>query len=144
MLIYQGRPCGFNFWNCNVVAWSVEYFGTASVLWLLNIGIFFHLSLIRKVNDPVARFQTELVFNMVGWGLPLILTCVGIVTDVYGPAGDECWIGSDDYLQQFFLDGFWAIGSMLWNFVVIVRAVCVVRRQRAKMTAANGVVMRMM
>ena len=69
---------------------------------------------------------------------------VGVALDIYGPAGDVCWISGDNYLHQFFLDGLIAVLSIAWNLFVIVRSVCIIKRQKARMTAENGIVLRMM
>lgn len=69
---------------------------------------------------------------------------MGVALDIYGPAGDVCWISGDNYLHQFFLDGLIAVLSIAWNFFVIVRSVCIIKRQKARMTAENGIVLRMM
>eukprot|EP00750_Incisomonas_marina_P009496 INCI16023.1.p1 GENE.INCI16023.1~~INCI16023.1.p1 ORF type:complete len:551 (-),score=78.32 INCI16023.1:1443-3095(-) len=144
LLIWAGNPCGFDFWNCQFVAWFVEFLGLASLLWASNIGFFFFLTFVRPIPGATVRKRTEIAFNVVAWGVPLAFTAVGVALDIYGPAGDVCWISGDNYLHQFFLDGLIAVLSIAWNLFVIVRSVCIIKRQKARMTAENGIVLRMM
>lgn len=76
LLIWDGTPCGFDFWNCKFVAWFVEFLGLASLLWASNIGFFFFLTFIRPIPGATVRKRTEVVFNVVAWGLPLAFTAV--------------------------------------------------------------------
>ena len=76
LLIWNGTPCGFSFWNCEFVAWFVEFLGLASLLWASNIGFFFFLTFIRPIPGATVRKRTEVIFNVVAWGLPLAFTAV--------------------------------------------------------------------
>ena len=81
---------------------------------------------------------------MVGWGLPLALTLAGIFLQIYGPAGDTCWISSDSPMHQFWLDGFWAVLTLVWNVYVIGHSIKIVASKRRELTAAAHTVQKMM
>nr|XP_014343476.1 PREDICTED: G-protein coupled receptor 1-like [Latimeria chalumnae] len=96
---------------CNFQAWWLTYFDWCSLAWVCCITLNLYLNLVKETRTD--RF--ELMYHIVAWGVPFILSCLPLFGDYYGPAGAWCWITDSHVAWRF---GIWYIPLFILIFLM--------------------------
>ncbi|KAK1169770.1 cyclic AMP receptor-like protein A [Acipenser oxyrinchus oxyrinchus] len=87
---------------CNFQAWWLTYFDWCSLAWVCLITLNLYLNLVKEMKTD--RF--EVLYHLMAWGVPFVMSCLPLFRDYYGPAGVWCWITDDHVAWRF---GIWYI-----------------------------------
>lgn len=77
--------------------------------------------LARNVGRAVESYERK--YHMLCWGLPAVLATLGAAFQVYGSAGNWCWIQRQYPAARFFLYFFPFVTSFAFNATVFARTV---------------------
>ena len=75
--------------TCRVQASMQQFFFLASFLWIFCIAVDQYL---RIVKQEKATFRNEILYSLLSWGLPLVITLGLEWTKAFGPTDLWCWI----------------------------------------------------
>lgn len=79
---------------CHIQALFIQYWNLASIFWAASIAFTLHKAILY--NDP--RFNGtniktyKIHYNIICFGVPLLLTILPAITNSYGDTGGWCWI----------------------------------------------------
>lgn len=76
---------------CDFQAWLLSYMGFSILLWVCCITFNLYWNAIKQVKTD----KFEKYYHLVSWGIPLIVACLPLINNHYGPAGPWCWISKD-------------------------------------------------
>jgi len=114
---------------CEFQAFIMQYFGWATLLWVVAITI--NLVMVLKGVDSG---KYEKWFHVVAWVLPLLWSCLPFIHDSYGPAGVWCWIKRDQTLLRF---GTWYVpifATILLMFLAYIYIIFSVLKRKSRWT----------
>ena len=103
---------------CEFQAFIMQYFGWATLLWVVAITI----NLIMVLKE-IESTKYEKWFHAVCWLLPLLWACLPFYENSYGPAGIWCWIKRDATMLRF---GTWYIPIFATIFLMMLAYVYIV------------------
>lgn len=111
--------------RCTTEAFLTTYVDWSVLLWILCITFNVAQKVFRLVHRKVdtntresVRDRTELCYIFVGWILPLGIAAIPLIKNVYGPAGQWCWIKSDAHAWRLYIWYIWNTLAMVLLFVV--------------------------
>ena len=81
---------------CEFQAFIMQYFGWATLLWVLAITVNIILAL-----QSVSGYRYEKWFHLLCWLVPFFWALLPFINDSYGPAGVWCWIKRDATALRF-------------------------------------------
>eukprot|EP00939_MAST-03C_sp_MAST-3C-sp1_P004011 g4011.t1 len=76
---------------CQIQAFVEQLFPLATSFWALCIAITMYRLIVLKTSSETLYP----VYHAICWGIPLILAIIGSVGDMYGRAGNWCWIRNE-------------------------------------------------
>lgn len=86
-----------NTFMCSFQATFVEWFSLAQVLWMMIFVIHLYMKFVVEetqiLNSPRWGSLLYVLYNIIGWVIPLILAIFGVAFRMYGPA--QLW-----YVQE--------------------------------------------
>jgi len=103
---------------------------------LLNVSSGCGAVAARLVGPQVA--EVELVYYLMTWIFTLVLACIPIIWDGYGPAGPWCWIQEDQPHTTGLRFGLWYIPLFTLIFVLLVGVIYIFRRVTKQQQAWQG------
>lgn len=110
--------------TCKIQAFIEQLFPLATSLWAFCIGITFYRLVVKK-KSSVHLFK---YFHLLCWGFPLALSVGGMGGDMYGAAGNWCWIKSkNNQLLMQYVEMVFIFGLIC---AIYVRVLMYVRRHR--------------
>ncbi|RXN28991.1 cyclic AMP receptor A [Labeo rohita] len=106
---------------CNFQAWWLTYFDWAALMWVCLITFNLYLNLVREIRTE----HYKILYHVMAWGVPLLMSTLPLMVGYYGPAGAWCWI-TDNHVGWRF--GIWYIP--LFSLIVLMiccyaRIICV-------------------
>lgn len=97
---------------CNFQAWWLTYFDWSALAWVCLITWNLYLNLVREIRTD----HYEILYHIVAWGIPLLMSALPLIQGYYGPAGAWCWITDDHVAWRF---GIWYIPLFTLIFLMI-------------------------
>ncbi|XP_071511766.1 cyclic AMP receptor-like protein A [Diadema antillarum] len=84
---------------CNFEAWWTSFWDWVTLLWVSCITFNLYLIIIWMMNTE----KKEIIYHIVTWGISLLMACLPLIGDRYGPAGAWCWIKDEYPVWRFFM-----------------------------------------
>ena len=111
---------------CYAQAAISQYFEVASMFWVLCVAVHIYLVMYVYRADADNKKIESLVsmYHLVAWGMPSILLLIAISANVFGDAGQWCWISPDYQWARISLYYAWLIIILVLNcamFYIIVK-----------------------
>jgi len=77
--------------SCKIEAFVEQLFPLSTAFWALCIAITMYRLIVLKTSSETLYK----IFHVISWGIPLLLAFVALGADMYGPAGNWCWISNN-------------------------------------------------
>ncbi|XP_066267695.1 cyclic AMP receptor-like protein A [Branchiostoma lanceolatum] len=112
---------------CNFQAFLLTFFEWSVLLWVCCITFNLTLNIIWMTRTD----KYEIVYHVLSWGVPLILSCLPFIGNHYGPAGAWCWIPNQYTHWRF---GIWygPLFCLLGLMVVVYTCITVTLNRKVK------------
>jgi len=110
---------------CYLQALLTNYGGLASILWTTVIAYTLYITVVKQKSAPTYHGR----FLLYGFGIPLLMTAIPMLTDQFGSAGGWCWIKADPNNKaaagamrflEFYLPLWGAIGFNLYSYLQVI------------------------
>ncbi|XP_030058196.1 cyclic AMP receptor-like protein A isoform X2 [Microcaecilia unicolor] len=98
---------------CNFQAWWLTYFDWSALAWVCCITLNLYLNVVREMRTD----KFERAYHVTAWGMPLVLSCLPLFGDYYGPAGAWCWITDEHAAWRFAI---WYIPLFILIFLMLL------------------------
>ncbi|XP_020611057.1 cyclic AMP receptor-like protein A [Orbicella faveolata] len=76
---------------CDFQAWLLSFTSFSVLLWVCCVTFNLYWNAIKGVKTD----NFEKYYHLVSWGIPLIVACLPLINNHYGPAGAWCWISKE-------------------------------------------------
>lgn len=83
---------------CQFQAFGMEFFGLSQFLWtcLISFSIYRSVIYLRNYNSKETNLRLiRFCYIFIGYGIPFIVACFGLIFKIYGVAGFWCFIDTD-------------------------------------------------
>jgi len=124
-LLSYGSSDGHKSLRCTTEAFFSTYADWSVLLWILCItfNLLFQVQKlvnrrIETTNSRDAADKTELIYMAVGWCIPMGIAAIPLMADVYGPAGQWCWIKAEAHSWRLFTWYLWNAIAMILLFAI--------------------------
>eukprot|EP00057_Strongylocentrotus_purpuratus_P005030 XP_003730036.1 PREDICTED: cyclic AMP receptor-like protein A isoform X1 [Strongylocentrotus purpuratus] len=84
---------------CNFEAWWTQFWDWVTLMWVSCITFNLYWITIWQINTE----RREIFYHLVTWGVSLLMACLPLIGNHYGPAGAWCWIPAEYPLWRFFM-----------------------------------------
>lgn len=113
--------------TCQFQAFSMLLFGDAQFIWtsLISFSIFQSVIYLKDISTKNSKYK-RFVYLLIGFGLPLVISVVGLLIDIYGISGFWCYIKADTeakykvfFVVNFALIWFCILANVVFYVIVI-------------------------
>eukprot|EP00940_MAST-03C_sp_MAST-3C-sp2_P002105 g2105.t1 len=105
---------------CYIQAALSQYFEVSSMFWVLCVGmhIFIVMYVYKAEADASKLEHLTRTYHVIAWGMPAILLIIAMSADVFGDAGQWCWISADYQWARISLYYSWLILILMINCIM--------------------------